>query len=60
MNKKEWIAKARFYLVNVSVGWEDNDALDYCEALYENYVEDNPEDPFTPQEAVDEDMTYWD
>lgn len=61
MTKEKWLDTAYWYMVKLTGPWENKQHLqDYCESLYEDYVEGNLDDPYTPQEAVDEDMTYWD
>ena len=57
----KWVKDANTYLTSLTGVWDKAEfSLDYCESLYESYVEDNPDDPFSPKDAVDEDMTYWD
>ena len=54
MAKDDWIEAARVLLAP-HLG---DHALEYATGLYTTFVEeDDPE--CTPQEAVDEDMTYW-
>ena len=62
MTKEEWIKEAFTYMVSLTGKWEYPENLtDYCESLHEQYVEqEDSEDYWTPQAAVDEDMTYWD
>jgi hypothetical protein len=38
-------------------GWAE---WGYCESLHESYVQDNPGCEFTPEDALSEDMSYWD
>lgn len=60
MTKEDWINEANKYLVKLTGEWDyENNSKDYCESLYETYVEETGDDPFSPQDAVDEDMTYW-
>lgn len=61
MNKQDWIDNAVKYMVSLTGEWEiHKNLVDYCESLHETYVEDMGEDFFSPEDAVDEDMTYWD
>lgn len=63
MSKQNWIDKAVEYMVSITGEWENEENLtDYCESLYETYAEDNQnlgETFYSPEDAVDEDMTYW-
>ena len=62
MNKSEWVKQAVDYMVSVTGEWDvEGRCEEYCESLYETYVEDNyiGEEDCTPEYAVDEDMTYW-
>lgn len=58
MTKQEWIEEAVKVLVANTGNWENEMEYEYCEGLYETYVEDNDLD-HTPEEAVFEDLTYW-
>ena len=60
MIKEDWINEANKYLVKLTCEWDTENSKGYCESLYETYVEEMGDDPFSPQDAVDEDMTYWD
>lgn len=61
MKMSEWVDEACWYMIRLTGPWEDKQHLrDYCESLYETYVEEMGDDPFSPKGAVDEDMTYWD
>lgn len=61
MNKSKWVESAVHYMRSLTGPWENEDNLkDYCESLYESYVEDMSDSPCSPKDAVDEDMTYWD
>ena len=60
MIEKEWVNKAMQYMRRLTGPWENEENLkDYCESLYETYVEEMGDDPFSPKDAIDEDMTYW-
>ena len=52
MTKEEWIAKAQArYMERAAL---DNVTAEVCaNAIYDDYQDDEPED------AVDEDLTYW-
>ena len=53
-----WILRAAMYLRRkVDIEWAY--ALYYAESLYETYVVQD-DDECTPQDAVGEDMSYWD
>lgn len=59
--KGKWVKEANDYLTSLTGAWDKPEySIDYCESLYQSYVEDMGGDPFSPQDAVDEDMTYWD
>jgi hypothetical protein len=65
MNKHDWIERANKHLVARTGEWDNKgSSLEYCESLYETYVEDNCElyegTFWEPEAAVEEDMTYWD
>jgi len=61
MKKSEWLVEACEYMIKLTGDWEiHGNLVDYCESLYETYVEEMGDDPFSPEGAVDEDMTYWD
>ena len=63
MDKEDWINQANKYLVSLTGEWDNpEDSREYCECLYETYVEEQETDDlkFSPKDAVDEDMTYWD
>lgn len=62
LNRYDWIDIANKYLISRVGESDENDwTWDYCESLYESYVEKESfsGDYWTPEEAVDEDMTYW-
>lgn len=59
MNKQEWIAEASSLLMNHSQ-FDVKVAQEYSESLYEFYVVENTNFPYGPQDAVLEDMSYWD
>ena len=60
MTKEQWIKEANEYLVNITGPWENGLSIDYCESLYQDYVEEDDSGFWSPSDAVDEDMTYWD
>lgn len=61
MQMQQWVREAVQHLNSITGKWDyPEQMVEYCESLYETYVEENPEDPFSPKDAVDEDMTYWD
>lgn len=62
MKKEQWVKEAYKHIVSITGEWDYPEAcMDYCESLYETYVEDElfGEEDCTPEFAVDEDMTYW-
>lgn len=59
MDKATWIKEANTYLVSITGEWENGLSESYCDSLYETYVEDMRDDPFSPEDAIEEDMNYW-
>ncbi len=60
MQMQQWVKEAVQYLTSITGKWDyPEQMVEYCESLYEPYVEENPENPFNPKDAVDEDITYW-
>lgn len=59
MKEAEWIKKATAYMVSLTGPWKGEGASNYCGSLYETYVKDMGDDPYSPTDAVDEDMSYW-
>ena len=59
MTEQEWVESAIRYMVSQTGEWEDGNHVQYCESLYETYVDDMGDDPFSPEDAIDQDMTYW-
>jgi hypothetical protein len=65
MKREQWVAEANAYLISLTGEWDKPEfSEEYCESLYETYVIDDSgllgEDFWSPKDAVDEDMTYWD
>ena len=61
MKKEAWIKEAKAYVQSVTGSWETNSLNEYVEDLYEevaDYYEDTGMS-LSPEEAVDEDMSYW-
>lgn len=61
MNKEDWIAKAKLHMLKRTGEWDFHESLqNICESLYETYVEEEEDTDFwTPENAVDEELTYW-
>lgn len=61
-DKQKWIESAINYTKSLTGPWEiEENLVDYCECLYADYYEGlDGEDQVGPEEAVDEDMSYWD
>jgi hypothetical protein len=60
LTKEEWIKRAAETLERVSPGWTPDALADYADSLYNKYVTDCPDCDNLPEEAVAEDITYWD
>jgi hypothetical protein len=55
MKKFFWILRAYLYM-HKRAGWAGWARWDVCESLYETYA---IEWEMSPQDGVDEDMSYW-
>lgn len=55
MKRFIWILRAYFYMQR-RAGWA---RWDMCASLHETYVDEDADSNWSPQDAVDEDMSYW-
>lgn len=55
MKRFIWILRAYFYMQR-RAGWA---RWDMCASLHEAYVDEDADSNWSPQDAVDEDMSYW-
>ena len=59
--RREWIADVVGYSYMIGLFAQDEMilALDLAESLYHNSVDEGGELLYTPQESLDEELTYW-
>lgn len=59
--RREWIADlvGYAYMIGLFDQEEMIDALDLAETLYHNAIDEGGEILYTPQESLDEELTYW-
>lgn len=59
--RREWIADVVGYSYMIGLFAQDEmiDAVDLAESLYHNSVDEGGELLYTPQESLDEELTYW-
>lgn len=57
--KQKWVEQAADFMMTNSVGWSRENALDYCDSLYYTYIVEFGEEDISPEDAVLEDMSYW-
>lgn len=55
MRRFWWVVRAYKYMFS-RCGWA---RWDMCASLYETYVDEDRESNWSPEDAVDEDMSYW-
>lgn len=59
--RREWIAELVGYAYTLDLFTQDEmlDAVDLAETLYHNSIDEGGEIQYTPQESLDEELTYW-